>query len=153
ALTERASVARRWKNCETGPARPIRIGVLALPHMANFTDFYPLALEPSVSLAFLEHPEQMAAADLLILPGSKQTLDDLQWLDRRGLAQELRRLYEKGVPVVGICGGFQMLGSSIEDPHGIENQGEPCIRKALGFLPVRTVLHPEKIVRRVRGRV
>jgi len=119
--------------------------------MANFTDFDALALEPSVSLAFLEHPEEMAAADLLVLPGSKQTLDDLQWLDRRGLAQELRRLCDKGSPIVGICGGFQMLGSSIEDPHGIENRGQRCIRSGLGFLPVRTVLHAEKTVRRVHG--
>ena len=151
ALEDRASTARRWKNLETGPARPIRIGVIALPHMANFTDFDALALEPSVSLAFLEHPEEMAAADLLLLPGSKQTLDDLEWLDRRGFAQELRRLCEKGTPVIGICGGFQMLGSSIEDPHGVENRGKRRIRKGLGFLPVRTVLQPEKTVRPVEG--
>jgi adenosylcobyric acid synthase len=151
ALEDRASVARRWKNLEPGPARPIRIGIIALPHMANFTDFDPLALEPSVSLAFLEHPEEMAAADLLVLPGSKQTLDDLQWLDRRGLAQELRRLCEEGSSVVGICGGFQMLGISIEDPYGIENQGQPCTRRGLGFLPIRTVLGAEKTVRRVHG--
>ena len=93
----------------------------------------------------------MAAADLLILPGTKQTLDDLHWLEQRGFARELRRLAEIGVPIVGICGGFQMLGVSIEDPHGIENQGEPCSRTALGLLPVRTVLRAEKTVRRVRG--
>jgi adenosylcobyric acid synthase len=151
ALEDRASATRRWKNLEPGPARPIRIGVIALPHMANFTDFDALALEPSVSLAFLEHPEEMAAADLLVLPGSKQTLDDLEWLDRRGFARKLRRLCEAGIPLIGICGGFQMLGSSIEDPHGIENQGESSSRKGLGFLPVRTVLHTEKIVRRVQG--
>jgi adenosylcobyric acid synthase len=153
ALEDRASAARRWKNLDPGPARPLRIGVIALPHMANFTDFDALALEPSVSLAFLEHPEEMAAADLLVLPGSKQTLDDLEWLDRRGFAQELRRLYEKGTPMIGICGGFQMLGSSIEDPHGIENAGKRCIRKGLGFLPVRTILQPEKTVRLVNGRL
>jgi adenosylcobyric acid synthase len=151
ALEDRASTARRWKNLENGPARPLRIGVIALPHMANFTDFDPLALEPSVSLAFLEHPEEMAAADLLALPGSKQTLDDLEWLDRRGFSQEFRRLCEQGTPVIGICGGFQMLGSAIEDPHGVENQGKSCGRKGLGFLPVQTVLHGEKTVRRVRG--
>jgi adenosylcobyric acid synthase len=151
ALENRASAARRWKNLEPGPARPIRIGVIALPHMANFTDFDALALEPSVSLAFLEHPEEMAIADVLVLPGSKQTLDDLQWLDGRGLAQELRRLSEKGSPVIGICGGFQMLGNSIEDPHGIENRGQQSIRSGLGFLPVRTVLHAEKTARRVHG--
>ena len=90
--------ASRWKTVPrrhavgkiSNPGRrgPLRIGVIALPHMANFTDFDALALEPSVSLAFLEHPEEMAAADLLVLPGSKQTLDDLEWLDRRGFAQE-----------------------------------------------------------------
>ena len=151
ALEDRASAARRWKNLEPGAARPLRIGVIALPHMANFTDFDALALEPSVSLAFLGHPEEISTADLLVLPGSKQTLDDLEWLDRRGFAQELRRLCEKGTPVIGICGGFQMLGSSIEDPHGIENQGQPCTRNGLGCLPVRTLLHAEKTVRRVQG--
>jgi adenosylcobyric acid synthase len=151
ALEDRPSAARRWKNPETAPVRPLRIGVIALPHMANFTDFDPLALEPSVSLAFLEHPEEMAAADLVVLPGSKQTLDDREWLDRRGFDHKLRRLHENGILVIGICGGFQMLGSSIEDPHGIENQGESCSRRGLGFLPVRTLLHAEKTVRRVRG--
>lgn len=153
ALEDRLSAARRWKNRESGPVRPVRIGVIALPHMANFTDFDSLALEPSVSLAFLEHPEEMAAADLLVLPGSKQTLDDLEWLDRRGFSQEFRRLREQGIPIMGICGGFQMLGRAIEDPYGIENEGQPRARKGLDFLPVRTLLLKEKTVRRVRGSV
>jgi adenosylcobyric acid synthase len=112
-----------------------------------------LALEPSIALAFLERPEEMAAADLLILPGTKQTLDDLHWLEQGGFAQELRRLAETGVRIVGICGGFQMLGVSIDDPQGIENQDEPCSRTSLGLLPVRTVLRAEKTVRRVHGRL
>jgi len=151
ALEDRASTQRRWSNCATGPEHPLRIGVIALPHMANFTDFDALAMEPSVSLAFLEHPEEMAAADILVLPGSKQTLQDLEWLDRRSFARKLRRLCENGVPLIGICGGFQMLGSSIEDPQGVENQGESCERNGLGLLPVRTVLGVEKTVRRVHG--
>jgi adenosylcobyric acid synthase len=151
ALENRPAAARRWKNLETGLARALRVGVIALPHMANFTDFDALALEPSVSLAYLEQPHEMAAADVLVLPGSKQTLDDLQWLEHQGFAQELCRLSQIGVPVIGICGGFQMLGVSIEDPHGIENQGEPCIRTALGLLPVRTVLRAWKTVRGVQG--
>jgi adenosylcobyric acid synthase len=119
--------------------------------MANFTDFDALALEPSISLAFVERPEEMAAADLVILPGTKQTLDDLRWLEQSGFALELRRLADIGVPILGICGGFQMLGVAIEDPQGTENQGVPCSRTALGLLPVRTVLRAEKTVRRVRG--
>jgi adenosylcobyric acid synthase len=84
ALHDRRSAARRWTCLPTEPTRPLRIGVVALPHMANFTDFDALAMEPSVSLAFLARPEEMAGADLLILPGSKQTLDDLDWLYERG---------------------------------------------------------------------
>ncbi|MET0501303.1 MAG: cobyric acid synthase [Candidatus Binatia bacterium] len=151
ALADRASAARLWKTLETGPARPLRIGVIVIPHMANFTDFDALALEPSVSLAFLEHPEETTVADLLVLPGSKQTIDDLEWLERRGFVRNLRRLCERGIPLIGICGGFQMLGSSIEDPLGIENQSKSSSRKGLGVLPVRTVLHAEKTVRRVQG--
>jgi adenosylcobyric acid synthase len=150
-LEDRLSAARRWKHREKESARALRIGVIALPHMANFTDFDALAVEPSISLAFLEQPEEMAAADLLILPGTKQTLDDLRWLEDRGFVRELHRLSEIGVPIVGICGGFQMLGVAIEDPYGTENQGEPCRQTALGLLPVRTVLRAEKTVRRVRG--
>ena len=126
ALEDRRSAARRWRNLEAGPARALRIGVIALPHMANFTDFDALALEPSIAFAFLERPEEMAAADLLILPGTKSKhLIDLHWLEQRGFAQELRRLAETGVRIVPPCGGFQMLGISIQDPQGIENQDEP----------------------------
>jgi len=151
ALEDRASAARCWRNLESGSARALRIGVIALPHMANFTDFDALAPEPSISLAFLEAPEEMAMADLLILPGTKQTLDDLSWLEQRGFDRELRRLAASGIPIVGICGGFQMLGVTVEDPYGIENRSDPCRRTALGLLSVRTVLGAEKIVRRVRG--
>ena len=151
ASEDRPSAAHLWKKFESGPARALRIGVIALPHMANFTDFDALALEPAVSLAYLDHPGEMAAADLLILPGTKQTLDDLRWLEHRGFARELRRLHSAGIPIIGICGGFQMLGTSIEDPLGIENSGVPVNQTGLDLLSVRTVLRAEKTVRRVRG--
>jgi adenosylcobyric acid synthase len=151
ALEDRPSAARRWKDPESGSARALRVGVIALPHMANFTDFDPLALEPAVSLAYLQQPEEMAAADLLILPGTKQTVDDLRWLKGRGFVREFFRLNEIGVPIIGICGGLQMLGTAIEDPHGIENHGAPLSESGLDLLPIRTVLCKEKTVRRVRG--
>jgi adenosylcobyric acid synthase len=153
ALEDRVSYARRWKNSESGPSRPLRIGVIALPHMANFTDFDPLAAEPSVSLAFIETPDELAGADLVILPGTKQTLDDLDWLQERRFARELKKCVEAGMPIIGICGGLQMLGLCINDPHGMENRGEPCRRDALGLLPIRTVLRKEKITRSARGRL
>ncbi|MGH7930553.1 MAG: cobyric acid synthase [Candidatus Binatia bacterium] len=151
ASADRPSAARLWKSPESGPARALRIGVIALPHMANFTDFDALALEPAVSLAYLDKPGEMETADLLILPGTKQTIDDLRWLEHRGFAREVRRLHSAGIPTIGICGGFQMLGISIEDPLGIENRGVPASQTGLGLLSVRTVLRAEKTVRRVRG--
>jgi adenosylcobyric acid synthase len=151
ALGDHVTAPRRWQNLESGPARALRVGVIALPHMANFTDFDALAAEPAVALAYLERATELAGADVLILPGTKQTLDDLSWLERHGVADELRRLHGTGVPILGICGGFQILGLSIEDPYGVENDGEPSRRPALGFLRVHTLFRPEKTVRRVRG--
>jgi adenosylcobyric acid synthase len=153
ALEDRASVARQWQNSRTDPERALRVGVIALPHMANFTDFDPLAAEPSISLAFVEKPDALAGADLVILPGTKQTIDDLDWLDRCGFARALHRLAENDVPIVGICGGFQMLGVSIDDPQGIEHGGNSGARSALGLLLIQTVMSAEKTTRRVRGRL
>ncbi len=152
-LDDRRSAAHRWNYLPTEPTRPLRIGVVALPHMANFTDFDALAMEPSVSLAFLEQPEETAGTDLLILPGSKQTLDDLEWLRHNRFVDALRSRHDGGVPIVGICGGFQMLGAFIDDPGGVENGGRPRLRAGLGLLPIGTVLREEKTVRRVQGRL
>jgi adenosylcobyric acid synthase len=129
--------------------RPLRIAVVAVPHIANFTDFDAFAAEPSVSLAFVDDPAHAALADVVILPGSKQTLDDLQWVHDRGFANFLAAY--SGI-LIGICGGFQMLGLSIDDPQGVESAGVPFSMSGLGRLPVRTVMRGEKTVRRVEGR-
>jgi adenosylcobyric acid synthase len=144
ALEDRQTVARAWRDVSISKDRALRIGVVALPYMANFTDFDALALEPSVALAFLDDPADVASADVLILPGSKQTLDDLAWLRARGFAAALSA--HRG-PLVGICGGYQMLGLSIEDPAGVENGGVARAAEGLGLLPVRTVMREEKTVR------
>ena len=144
ALEDRRTVARVWHDADTSPDRPLRVGVVALPYMANFTDFDALAMERSVALAFLEDAAQCAMADVLILPGSKQTLDDLSWLRERGFAAALS---EHGGPLIGICAGYQMLGLSIEDPAGVESGGVARAVAGLGLLPVRTVMREEKTVR------
>jgi adenosylcobyric acid synthase len=151
AIEDRRTAQRVWQDAakSTSPERPLRIGVIALPYMANFTDFDALAAEPSVSLAFLRNPEEAALADVLILPGSKQTLDDLQWLRDRGFASLLANY--PGL-VIGICGGFQMLGLSIDDPAGVESENVPRTVHGLGQLPVRTVMRGGKTVRRASGR-
>lgn len=147
AMEDRRTPARVWPAAETRE-RPLRVGVVALPHMANFTDFDALAMEPSVSLAFLEDPGPAGLADVLILPGSKQTLDDLEWLRTRGFAERLATY--PGL-LIGICGGFQMLGLSIEDTSGVESAGIPRTMPGLGALQVRTVMRTEKTVRRATG--
>ena len=141
ALEDRRTAARVWP----GEDGLLRIGVVAVPHMANFTDFDALAAEPSVSLAFLENPAHASLAHVLILPGSKQTLDDLQWLREAGFASFLTSY--SGM-LIGICGGFQMLGLSIDDPCGVESGGLPRFMPGLGQLAVRTVMRSEKTVRR-----
>jgi adenosylcobyric acid synthase len=150
AMEDRRTPSRVWQSSNASADRPLRIGVVAVPHMANFTDFDALAAEPSVSLAFLENPANANLADVLILPGSKQTLDDLVWIREAGFANILASY--SGM-LIGVCGGFQMLGLSIDDPSGVESRGVHRSIVGLGKLPVRTVMRAEKTVRRATGRV
>ncbi len=133
--------------------RALRIAVIAFPHMSNFSDFDALAAEPAAALAFVDHPKDVSAADLVILPGTKQTLTDLEWLHQRGLVPPLFSHAERGGCIAGICGGFQMLGVKIDDPQGTENNGAPCARQGLGLLRLWTMLQPEKITRLASGRI
>jgi adenosylcobyric acid synthase len=152
ALEEGQRARSGWKPRDESPHRPLRIGVVRFPYLANFTDFDSLAAEPSVSLAFLNSPEELPEADLLILPGSKQTLDDLRWLRHSGFATALQKFAGRA-GVMGICGGMQMMGASIDDPQGAENNGVPRADPGLGLLPIDTVLHAEKVTRVAHGRV
>ncbi len=145
ALEDRATVARAWRSLRArhsdDAARPLRIGVVALPHMANFTDFDPLAAEPSVELAYLERAHDLDDADVVILPGTKQTLDDLAWVRRCGFAATIRARAHAMGPTVGICGGLQMLGRDVRDPSAVEGGGAS---PGLGLLPISTELHTKK---------
>jgi len=130
--------------------RGLRIGVIALPHLSNFTDFDPLAAEPDVQLSYIRSPDEMAALDCLILPGSKSTAEDLMFLHERGLADGIKRTAANGKVVVGICGGYQMLGTLIADPDRVESELDQV--EGLGLLQVRTHFRREKITRQVRAR-
>lgn len=129
--------------------RALRIAVVALPSFSNFTDFDALAAEPSVALRFCRTPESLQQADLVIVPGSKQTADDLLWMRREGLAQALLDHARTGL-IVGICGGMQMLGEEILDPDGVERAGR---LPGLGLLPIRTVMRRRKVTRLASGRL
>jgi adenosylcobyric acid synthase len=141
AQESRRTVARVWSD-ETASTRRVRIGVVALPHLANFTDFDALAAEPSVALAFVTRPEDVARADLVVLPGCKQVIPDLEWLHDTGLARAIQRHAHSGGLTLGVCGGFQMLGDDVSDPAGLEGGGRG---NGLGLLGVRTRLTSEKV--------
>ena len=121
--------------------RPFDIAVVHLPHISNFTDFAPLEAHPAVSLRYVNRSDALGTPDLLILPGTKSTVADLSWLKSVGLAAAVLRLHTDGIPVLGICGGYQMLGRSIFDPDGVERQG---LFEGLGLLPCETVFTQEK---------
>jgi adenosylcobyric acid synthase len=147
ALEDRPSAAAfRWR--ESDPGRALRVAVVALPHLANYTDFDALAAEPSVELGYARTAAELEDADLVVLPGTKATLADLQWLRERGLADALIAP-SNGRMVLGICGGMQILGRTIADPIGVEGGGHA---PGLGLLAIETVLQAEKVVRTVRGR-
>jgi adenosylcobyric acid synthase len=155
AIESRRTVRRSWSQIpeDNSPHRPLRIGVIALPHMSNFTDFDALAAEPSVALAFVERADDAALADVLMLPGTKQTLDDLEWLGKNGFLPRIQEHCSRRAPIVGLCGGFQMLGLKLSDPRGAENEGVPVERDGLGLLSVQTVFNTEKTVRPVSGQL
>jgi adenosylcobyric acid synthase len=123
-------------------AGKINIAVLRFPHISNFTDFQPLAREGAVNLTYLSRPRSLDGVDLLVLPGTKNTRGDLAWMGETGWDERVAKYAAKGGRVAGICGGFQMLGKSIEDPFGVE--GSAGASKGLGLLNVKTVFAKTK---------
>ncbi|MFP3091551.1 cobyric acid synthase [Treponema sp. TIM-1] len=145
SLTERFTGAP-----QNDPSRPplADIGVIRFPRISNFTDFNVLSRLPGVRLRYVDAPEKLGNPGLIILPGTKNTMGDLRWLVQNGLASGIRKFAEGGTPVFGICGGYQMLGRTLRDPHGVEGGGT---MEGLGLLPVTTVFEKEKTRTRVQG--
>ncbi|NQD95647.1 cobyric acid synthase [Pseudomonas sp. CrR25] len=134
---------------KTGEA--LRVVVPVLPRISNHTDFDPLRLHPQVQLSFVGPGQAIAAADLIILPGSKSVRADLAFLREQGWDAAIQRHLRYGGKLLGICGGLQMLGRRIDDPHGLE--GAPGSSAGLGLLDFATVLEAQKQLRNVRGRL
>ncbi len=128
----------------------VRIGVVHLPRVSNFTDFAPLWLEPRVSVEYLRRPVGLEVLDAVIVPGTKNTRADLAWVKSHHWNEALRRYLDHGGTVVGICGGYQMLGRIVDDTEGIE--GQPGTTEGIGFLDVETVMCPDKVLCRTQGR-
>ena len=127
------------------------VAVIGHRHISNFDDFDPLKQEEGVRLRFVEDGDGLGEPDLIILPGTKSTIADLRRLKRLGLANEIVALARRGTPIIGICGGYQMLGQRILDPDGVESP-EPET-PGLGLLPVSTVFEGTKETHRVKGMV
>lgn len=129
----------------------IDVAVVRLPHIANFDDFEPLADEPGVRVRFVRTAREVAGADLVILPGTKTTVADLGWLGASGVGAAVRVAAAAGAPVLGVCGGFQMLGERVDDPDGLD--GVAGSAEGLGLLPVATTFAGTKRTVRARARV
>ena len=126
------------------------IAVIRLPHISNYTDFDPFEQIADVSVRYISAPEEMYDPDVIILPGSKNTIGDLKWLRSSGLADCIRERASRGHVIFGICGGYQMLGRYLSDPHGVEGGGR---EEGLGLLPVDTVLGADKVTTEYSGTI
>ena len=122
---------------------PLDAAILRLPHISNFTDFMPLEQHPLLGVRYVQNTRQLGTPDLIILPGTKNTVDDLLWLRQSGLEAALLKLAANGTPVLGVCGGYQMLGETLADPEGTESGTVQTVR-GLGLLPTRTVFTGQK---------
>ncbi len=121
----------------------LEIGVIKLPRIANFTDFDPLDAEPTVSLKYITQPEQIGSLDALIIPGSKTSIADLLWLKSHGFEPVIRDFVNQGKIVMGICGGWQIMGEKIIDPQGLE--GESGEYLGLGLMSISTTINDQKV--------
>ncbi|WP_121990627.1 cobyric acid synthase [Nitrospira lenta] len=126
----------------------VNIAVVLLPRMSNFTDFNPLMAEPDVVVRYATVPADLDGADVIVIPGSKNTIEDLAYVRQSGMAEAMSRHASEGAEVIGICGGYQMLGRSIADPAGVEAGGEV---EGLGLLDVATTLAKTKITQLVEA--
>ncbi len=136
---------------DSGQGAALDIAVIQLPHISNFDDFDPLAREPGVSLRYVSSTGELGDPDLVILPGSKTTIPDLAWMNSQGLSRAVQELHNRGAAIVGICGGYQMLGHRLYDPDGIESSVPEM--DGLGILPLTTVFAGTKETHRIRGEV
>lgn len=142
SLTERFN-----KNARTGL---VDIAVIRLPRISNFTDFNPFECVEEVALHYVSTPAELGNPDIIMLPGTKNTMEDLLWLRQTGLEAAIKQHAARGKMIIGVCGGYQMLGETISDPEGMEYKGT---LRGLGLLPTRTTFMPSKTRTRVTGRI
>ncbi len=143
------SLDERPQTRRAGPGE-LDVAVVRLPRISNFDDLEPLEHEPGIVVRYVERAADLRGADLVILPGSKSTIPDLSWLRASGFAGEIAARARRGEPILGLCGGCQMLGGSIEDPLGVES--EVASAEGLALLPLSTRFGREKVTAQARAR-
>ena len=149
-IEEEDSVALASKSVRAEQGK-VNVAVILLRHLSNFTDFNVLERDSRVHLFYTNNVDELAKADIILLPGSKSTLDDLYELRRNGVAAAIIRARREGATVMGICGGYQMMGQEVLDPEHVEGDIERL--PGLGLLPVSTRMTAEKVTRQVRLKV
>lgn len=140
-IEEEDSVALNLKD-RVAKTDKINVAVVLLPHISNYTDFNRLERESKVHLFYSNEPSEIEKADIIILPGTKNTLEDLRFLRQQGISTVLLNAFDKGKKIIGICGGYQMMGEEVTDPYGVESN--QSVLPGLGILPIKTVLTQEK---------
>lgn len=141
------ALEKKYKSFQEGK---VNIAVIRLPRISNFTDFNRLQVDDRVNLYFTTDKKAIKEADIIIIPGSKNTIEDLQYIQSQGVGAVVIDAFKKGKSVIGICGGYQMLGGKISDPLGVEGQCREI--DGLGIFPINTVLEAEKVTRQTSFR-
>jgi adenosylcobyric acid synthase len=150
-IPEEDAVAIERQNYHPGSTEDVDIAVVRLPRISNFDDFDPLAAESGVRVRYIDAHQELGQPDAVIIPGTKSTMADLAWLKSQKLDETIRRLADQGAAIIGICGGYQMLGERIADPQHIEGADDEV--PGLGLLPVETTFSGEKSTYQTRARV
>ena len=140
-IEDEDSLSERLQSNEA--VKPLDAAVVRLPHISNFTDFMPLEQHPLLGVRYVQNVRELGSPDLIILPGTKNTVADLLWLRQCGLEAAVQKLAKRGTPVLGVCGGYQMLGRTLDDTLGSES-GQPQTLRGLALLPTDTVFTAEK---------
>lgn len=146
-IEEEDSVALSTKNRGASKDK-INVAVVLLDHISNYTDFDTLEHQPTINLYYISTPKEVSDADVIILPGSKSTIADLKKIKESGMADAILSAKSQGKTIIGICGGYQMMGRKVSDPKGVE--GLSCEIEGLGLLPTSTEMDGRKITRQVR---
>lgn len=147
-VDEEDSIPRKYYPAEKSFAGNLKIAVIELPRISNFTDLSPLAHDPSISLRYIQHPEQLESPDLIIIPGSKNSVDDMSYLNQQFLKEKILKCHREGTMILGICGGYQMLGNKIFDPTNLESRKKEVT--GLGLFDFQTTLVKDKLTRQLQ---